>query len=112
MVRQAGAKEVHLRISSPPTKHSCFYGVDTPQKEKLLAHKFTIEEMAKLIGVDSLAFVTIEGLYRALGKKTRPSNQPGYCDACFSGDYPTALTDISSNLTTQQFSLLETPAAE
>jgi amidophosphoribosyltransferase len=112
MVRQGGAKEVHLRISSPPTKHSCFYGVDTPQKEKLLAHKFSIDEMAKLIGVDTLGFVSIDGLYRALNKKMRDPAKPGYCDACFSGDYPTSLTDISSNMPQQQFSLLESGAAE
>ncbi|MBI3419344.1 MAG: amidophosphoribosyltransferase [Proteobacteria bacterium] len=112
MVRSAGAKEVHLRISSPPTRFSCFYGVDTPQKEKLLAHKFSIEEMAKLIGVDSLGFVSIDGLYRALGKKSRDTSKPGYCDACFSGDYPTALTDISSHMPQQQFSLLESGGAE
>jgi amidophosphoribosyltransferase len=110
MVRQAGAKEVHLRISSPPTKHGCFYGVDTPEKEKLLAHKFTVEEMGKLIGVDSLAFISINGLYRALGKKQRDDGKPGYCDACFTGDYPTPLTDIARNIPQQQFTLLQAPA--
>ncbi len=112
MVRQGGAKEVHLRISSPPTRHSCFYGVDTPQKEKLLAHRFTILEMAKLIGVDSLAFVSLDGLYRALGRARRDPGKPGYCDACFSGDYPTVLTDLSNPGEQQLFSLLECPAAE
>lgn len=93
MVRQAGAKEVHMRISSPPTAHPCFYGIDTPAQEKLLAHNYSVEEMAKLIGVDSLAFITIDGLYRAMGEAGRDGTQPQYCDACFTGDYPTALPD-------------------
>jgi amidophosphoribosyltransferase len=93
MVRAAGAKEVHMRISSPPTAHSCFYGIDTPEQEKLLAHRYSVEEMAKLIGVDSLAFITIDGLYRAMGKGKRDANAPGFCDACFTGDYPIPLVD-------------------
>ncbi|MEO3433558.1 amidophosphoribosyltransferase [Inquilinus sp. CAU 1745] len=93
MVRQAGAREVHMRISSPPTAHPCFYGIDTPAQEKLLAHNYSVEEMAKLIGVDSLAFITIDGLYRAMGETGRDGMQPQYCDACFTGDYPTALPD-------------------
>lgn len=93
MVRQAGAAEVHMRISSPPTAHPCFYGIDTPAQEKLLAHNYSVEEMAKLIGVDSLAFITIDGLYRAMGEAGRDGKQPQYCDACFTGDYPTALPD-------------------
>src|SRR6202034_2486240 len=68
MVRQAGAAEVHMRISSPPTSHSCFYGIDTPEQEKLLAHRYSVEEMAKFIGADSLAFISIDGLYRAMGE--------------------------------------------
>jgi len=86
MVRRAGAKEVHMRISSPPTKHSCFYGIDTPDEDQLMANKMNIEEMCKALGADSLAFVSFEGLYRALGK---PRNK--HCDACFSGDYPVAI---------------------
>ena len=93
MVRHAGAREVHMRISSPPTTHSCFYGIDTPEQDKLLAYSHSVEEMAKLIGVDSLAFISIDGLYRALGKPGRDPNAPHYCDACFTGDYPIALPD-------------------
>lgn len=93
MVRAAGAKEVHMRISSPPTKHSCFYGIDTPEPDKLLAHKYSVEEMAKFIGVDSLAFISLDGLYRAMGEQKRDASQPQYCDACFSGDYPIPLID-------------------
>ena len=93
MVRQAGAKEVHMRIAGPPTTHSCFYGIDTPERGKLLAARNSVEEMAKLIGVDSLAFISIDGLYKALGKEGRNAVQPAFCDACFTGDYPIQLTD-------------------
>lgn len=95
MVREAGAKEVHMRIASPPTTHSCFYGVDTPTREQLLAANNDVEQMAKLIGVDSLAFISIDGLYRAVGEKKRDSANPKFCDACFTGDYPIALTDAA-----------------
>ena len=96
MVRAAGAKEVHLRISSPPNKHSCFYGIDTPQPEKLLAHNYTVEQMNRYIGSDSLAFISLDGLYRATGEGTRNAANPQYCDACFSGDYPITLTDLNA----------------
>ncbi|HST74871.1 MAG TPA: amidophosphoribosyltransferase, partial [Acetobacteraceae bacterium] len=97
MVRQAGAAEVHMRISSPPTTHSCFYGIDTPERGKLLAALHNVDEMAKLIGADSLAFVSIDGLYRALGKPGRQPERPHYCDACFTGDYPIPLPDMADN---------------
>lgn len=112
MVRQAGAKEVHMRISSPPTKFSCFYGIDTPEKEKLMAHKYSVEEMARLIGADSLAFISLDGLYRAVGQHKRDAARPSYCDACFSGEYPTVLTDLNSRLDEQQLSFLNSAAAE
>ncbi len=95
MVREAGAKEVHMRIASPPTRDSCFYGVDTPEKSKLLASRMSIEEMADYIKVDSLAFLSIDGLYRAVGEAGRNGEAPQYCDACFTSDYPTPLTDRS-----------------
>ena len=94
MVRDAGASEVHMRIASPPTRASCFYGVDTPETAKLLASRMTIEEMAKFIRVDSLGFLTIDGLYRAVGEAARDNDSPQYCDACFTRDYPTRLTDF------------------
>jgi amidophosphoribosyltransferase len=94
MVRQAGAKEVHMRISSPPTTHSCFYGIDTPERAKLLAANHDVEEMARIIGADSLAFISLDGLYRALGRGGRDASNPGYCDACFTGDYAIPLTDL------------------
>ncbi len=93
MVREAGAKEVHMRIASPPTTHSCFYGVDTPERSKLLAATHSVEEMTKFIKADSLAFLTMDGLYRAMGRTSRDPANPAYCDACFSGDYPIGLTD-------------------
>ncbi|WP_207478465.1 amidophosphoribosyltransferase [Arenibaculum pallidiluteum] len=96
MMRRAGAREVHMRISSPPTTHSCFYGVDTPRKDKLLAHRLSIAEMNGFIGSDSLAFVSMDGLYKALGEPGRDPARPQYCDACFSGDYPIALADRDS----------------
>ncbi|NMG41537.1 amidophosphoribosyltransferase [Chelativorans sp. ZYF759] len=94
MVRDAGASEVHMRIASPPTRASCFYGVDTPETAKLLASRMTIEEMASFIRVDSLGFLTIDGLYRAVGEAGRDNDSPQYCDACFTRDYPTRLTDF------------------
>ncbi len=93
MVREAGAKEVHMRIASPPTTHSCFYGVDTPEREQLMAARHNIAEMAKLINVDSLAFLSVDGLYRAIGQPSRNNDAPQYCDACFTGEYAVELTD-------------------
>jgi amidophosphoribosyltransferase len=95
MMRDAGAREVHMRIASPPTRHSCFYGVDTPERAKLLAAQMTVEQMRDYINADSLAFISIEGLYRALGQE-RDGKAPQRCDACFTGDYPTSLTDASA----------------
>ncbi|MFN8704105.1 MAG: amidophosphoribosyltransferase, partial [Rhodospirillales bacterium] len=94
MVRQAGATEVHMRISSPPTTHSCFFGVDTPERSQLLAANYDVPAMAKLIGVDSLAFISMDGLYRAMGERGRDKASPQFCDACFSGEYPIRLTDV------------------
>jgi amidophosphoribosyltransferase len=93
MMREAGAREVHMRIASPPTRHSCFYGVDTPERAKLLAAQMNVAEMNHFIQADSLAFVSIDGLYRALGEERRDEGEPQHCDACFTGDYPTGLTD-------------------
>ncbi|GAB4182580.1 MAG: amidophosphoribosyltransferase [Thalassobaculales bacterium] len=106
MVRAAGATEVHMRIASPPTTHSCFYGVDTPSKDKLLAHRFDVAGMARVIGVDSLAFVSIDGLHRAMGEPGRRNEAPQFCDACFTGDYPIRLTDMEGGAMPAQLSLL------
>jgi amidophosphoribosyltransferase len=105
MVRAAGAAEVHMRISSPPTTHSCFYGIDTPERSKLLAARHSVEEMAALIGVDSLAFISIDGLYRALNHEGRDPQRPHYCDACFTGEYPIPLPDMN-DADNRQLSLL------
>lgn len=106
MMRSAGAKEVHMRISSPPTTNSCFYGVDTPEREQLLAANQSLEEMTKTIGVDSLAFISMDGLYRAMGQKKRLNSMPQYCDACFSGDYPVPLVDRDDGQPNPQLSFL------
>ncbi len=106
MMRDAGAAEVHMRIASPPTRHSCFYGVDTPERSKLLAHKLDIGGMQDFMHADSLAFVSIDGLYKALGEARRADIRPQYCDACFTGDYPTRLTDQDENAVEDQFELL------
>jgi amidophosphoribosyltransferase len=106
MMRNAGATEVHMRISSPPTTHSCFYGIDTPQRQELLAAQLDVQDMARFIDVDSLAFISIDGLYRAMGEAGRDPARPQFCDACFTGDYPTALTDQEGGSVPAQLSLL------
>jgi amidophosphoribosyltransferase len=107
MMREAGAAEVHMRIASPPTRHSCFYGVDTPERSKLLAATHNLGAMQDYIHADSLGFVSIDGLYKALGHEGRPRVRPGACDACFTGDYPTTLTDQDESAPLDQFALLE-----
>jgi amidophosphoribosyltransferase len=106
MVRQAGAREVHMRVSSPPTSHSCFYGIATPERDKLLASRMDAAEMGRFIGADSLAFISIDGLYRAMGQPGRDPKAPKFCDACFSGDYPIALVDHDAGKVSTQLSLL------
>jgi amidophosphoribosyltransferase len=97
MLLDAGAAEVHFRIASPPTMWPCFYGVDTPDRDKLLAAHMTVDEMCAHLDVDSLQFISIDGLYRAAGVATgRDAAAPRYCDACFTGDYPVKPTDMIS----------------
>jgi amidophosphoribosyltransferase len=105
MVRAAGATEVHMRVAAPPTANPCFYGIDTPRKEELLASQLDLEAMNRHIGTDSLAFVSVDGLYRAMGEAGR-AETPRYCDACFTGNYPTALTDQDARDEATQLSLL------
>jgi amidophosphoribosyltransferase len=94
MMMDAGAAEVHFRIASPPTSWPCFYGVDTPDREKLLAATMSEEQMRAYVGVDSLKFISLDGLYRACGEPAgRDAGQPQFCDACFSGDYPVRPSD-------------------
>ncbi|MFY9628100.1 MAG: amidophosphoribosyltransferase, partial [Methylocystis sp.] len=96
MMRDAGATEVHFLISSPPITNPDYYGIDTPQKDKLLAATHSLEEMREWIGCDSLAFLSIDGIYRAMGEPGRNNRQPQFTDHCFTGDYPTALTDLTA----------------
>ena len=88
MMRAAGARKVHMRIASPPTTDPCFYGVDTPDRDKLMAAQMNVADMCSEIGADSLAFISIDGLYRAMGEAGRNGDNPQFCDACFTGDYP------------------------
>ena len=95
MVLEAGAAEVHFRIASPPTVWPCFYGIDTPTRAELLAANMTEEEMREYIGVSSLKFISIDGLYRACGHPNgRDPKQPAFYDAVFTGDYPIAPKDM------------------
>lgn len=96
MMRDAGATEVHFRVASPPTGYGCYYGVDTPERSKLLAGRMDLAAMREFIQADSLAFVSINGLYRAVGLAGRDNAAPQYCDACFTGEYPTTLTDMEN----------------
>ena len=106
MVRDAGAAEVHMRIASPPTANPCYYGIDTPSREELLAANMDVAAMAREIGVDSLAFISIDGLYQAVGGADRDADQPQYCDACFTNDYPVSLVDIAQGRAPAQLALL------
>ena len=107
MMRDAGATEVHFRIASPPIKYPDYYGIDTPEREKLLAATHSLEEMRKFIGADSLAFLSVDGIYRAMGEPGRNPERPQYTDHCFTGDYPTGLTDQDGKSTApRQLSLL------
>ena len=85
MIRSAGAREVHLRVSSPPITGPCYYGIDTPSRRELIAANMTCEEIAQTLGVDSLGYLSQEGMLGAV-----PNGPDGFCDACFSGNYPTA----------------------
>ena len=108
MLFESGAKEVHLRIASPPIKYSDYYGIDTPEKDSLLAAKHSVDEMRDYIGCTSLKFLSIKGLYRALGHSERNEEVPQFTDHCFTGDYPTKLSDIEQIPDrTSQLSLLE-----
>jgi amidophosphoribosyltransferase len=90
MVRDAGATEVHMRISCPPTISPCFYGVDTPSKKHLIAANKSVEEIREYIGADSLAYLSLEGLKRACAEGANTT----YCTACYTGKYPTDFVDV------------------
>jgi amidophosphoribosyltransferase len=107
MMREAGAREVHFRISSPPITHPDYYGIDTPERDKLLAAIHDLEGMRKFIGADSLAFLSVEGIYRAMGYEGRDAARPQFTDHCFTGEYPTPLTDLTTaDASPRQLSLL------
>jgi amidophosphoribosyltransferase len=107
MMRDAGATEVHMRIAAPPIKYPDFYGIDTPVQEQLLAANNSLQEMCSYIGADSLAFLTVDGLYKAMGHENgRDATNPAYTDHCFTGDYPTQLQDQKSDEHIRQLSLL------
>jgi amidophosphoribosyltransferase len=96
MIRDAGAREVHIRVASPMIYHSDYYGIDTPDHDSLLANRYaTIGEMCRFIGADSLSFLSIDGLYQAVGGEKRNPRAPQFTDHYFTGDYPTTLTDLN-----------------
>lgn len=94
MIREAGAREVHFRSASPPIKHPDYYGIDMPDTARLFAAKFPLEEMTKRLGADSLGFLSIEGLYKAIGYEKRNAKHPQFSDHCFTGDFPTRREDV------------------
>jgi len=97
MMREAGAREVHFRIASPPITHPDYYGIDTPSRDNLLAARMNLAEMRDYMGADSLAFLSVDGVYRACGYEGRDHAQPQFTDHCFTGDYPTPLTDLAGS---------------
>ncbi len=106
MMRDAGAREVHMRIACPEIRYGDFYGIDTPCREELLAANMTVEEMRAFMGADSLSFLSVDGLYRAMGLDGRDDKNPQFTDHCFTGDYPTDLTDQNGGTSSRQLSLL------
>ena len=106
MMFEAGAREVHLRVSSPPITHPDFYGIDTPRTSELLAANMSVAEMCAFVGATSLAFLSVDGIYRALGYEKRDNRNPQFTDHCFTGDYPTTLTDQDGPAHAGQLSFL------
>lgn len=107
MIKAAGAKEVHFRSASPPIKFPDHYGIDMPSKDKLIAANYSLEEMETMLEVDSLGFLSVEGLYWAMGVPERAEDAPQFTDHCFTGCYPTPLIDRDrAMLDSQQLSLL------
>ena len=94
MIRDAGAKEIHMRISSPPMKFSCYYGIDTPLKEELIAHSLEVEKIRDYITSDTLGYLSAEGITKAVTNGDKSLNgKANYCFACFDGNYPVEITD-------------------
>lgn len=105
MVRDAGAKEVHFRSASPPIMHPDFYGIDMPSKDQLMAANYSLEDMQRKLDVDTLGFLSVEGLYWAMGAGPRNAEQPQFTDHCFTGEYPTPLLDHSADRAAKDFQL-------
>ena len=105
MLRDAGAKEVHLRISAPPILHSCFYGIDTPDEQELVAHKYNLEETCEYLAADSLAYLSLGKMMEMLEKDNKK-----FCSACFDGNYPVPITD--KKLVTNQLGLFANESSQ
>jgi len=106
LMYEAGAREVHMRIASPPITHPDYYGIDTPDRVDLLAANKDLDGMREFLGADSLAFLSVDGIYRAVGHEHRDQRSPQFTDHCFTGEYPTPLTDQSGQTIPRQLSLL------
>ncbi len=106
MMRDAGAREVHFRISSPPITHPDYYGIDTPERHRLLAATMDLDGMRAYIGADSLAFLSVDGVYRAMGYEKRDPLRPQFSDHCFTGEYPTRLVDANAETNVRQLAML------
>ena len=107
LMRDSGAKEVHLRIACPPIMFPDFYGIDTPETEQLLAANHSLDDMCSFIGADSLGFLSLDGLYKAMGFPNGRNNEnPQFTDHCFTGEYPTDLKDYNDENLQEQLSLL------
>ncbi|MGE0102488.1 MAG: amidophosphoribosyltransferase [Blastocatellales bacterium] len=98
MMRDAGAREVHMRISCPPTIAPCYYGVDTPTREELIAAQHSTEEICRFLGADSLGYLSLTGLLEACGDSGSSSSRPVYCTACYTGKYPTLIGDAGQTM--------------
>jgi amidophosphoribosyltransferase len=114
MVRDAGAREIHFRVASPPIKHPDFYGIDMPSREELIAGSMSIEQMQRYLKVDSLGFISLAGFYEALGAGPRNDDAPQFADHCFTGDYPTRLVDRDHDMAEKdrQLSLFDDQASQ
>jgi amidophosphoribosyltransferase len=96
MIRAAGAREVHMRLSSPPTSFPCYYGIDTPTRKELISSSHTIDEIGRYITADTLGYLSREGMLRAAGVENGQA-AGCFCDACFSGEYPVKFPRLKSD---------------
>jgi amidophosphoribosyltransferase len=103
MLRDAGATEIHMRVSAPPIRHPCHYGIDMSTSQEMIAHERSVEEVARELGCDSLAYLSLDGVYEAI-RSTRET----HCDACFSGDYPLERTESANG----KYALEELPVVK